>query len=131
MAVGRGRHGCRGVELTGKEVLKQVYERSDPKQFGHVVLEAVNEGLAVLGESYQVALCYHLESQYQVKSEEICNKIEAFDKALKGLFGAGAEIVSRQIAKSLYEKLGLSFREHMNWTLADYIDDAKKATESP
>jgi len=102
----------------------------DPKQFDQAVLEAVDEVLSMFGESCKQPIYHYFETRYQIKREEICNKIEVFDKALKGLFGAGAGVISRLIAKSIYERLGLSFKEHSGWRLADYLDDAKKATGS-
>ena len=102
----------------------------DPKQFDQAVLEAVDEALSIFGESCKQPIYYYAETRYQIKREEICNKIEAFDKALEGLFGAGAELISWLIAESIYERLGLSFTEHSGWRLVDYLDDAKKATGS-
>jgi hypothetical protein len=116
--------------LTGKEALEQVRKICDPKQFDQAVLEAVDEALSMFGESHRQAIYYYAEARHQVKREEIYNKIEAFDKALKGLFGTGAELISWLTAKSIYERLGLSFKKHSDWRLADYLDDVKKATGS-
>jgi hypothetical protein len=116
--------------LTEKEALEQVHEMCDPKQPDQAVLEALDEVLSMLGKKGKQAIYYYAETRYQIKREEICNKIEAFDKALEGLFGAGAELISWSIAKSIYERLGLSFKEHSGWRLVDYLDDAKKATGS-
>ena len=118
------------MKLTGKEASEQVHEMRDPKQFDQAVLEAVDEILSMFGENCKQPIYYYAETRHQIKREEICNKIEAFDKALKDLFGAGAELISWSIAKSIYKRLGLSFKEQSGWRLADYLDDAKKATGS-
>jgi hypothetical protein len=34
--------------------------------------------------------------------------------------------MEKLIAKNLYSRLGLSFTEHANWTLADYVNHVKK-----
>ncbi len=108
--------------------MEQVHEVRDPKQFDQAVLEAVDEALSTFGESCKQWIYYYAETRHQIKREEICNKIEAFNKALKDLFGAGAEIISWLTAKSIHERLGLSFKEQSGWRLVDYLDDAKKAT---
>jgi len=118
------------VKLTGKEASEQVHEMRDPKQFDQAVLEAVDEVLSMFGENCKQPIYYYAETRHQIKREEICNKIEAFDKVLKDLFGAGGELISWSIAKSVCERLGLSFKEQSGWRLADYLDDARKATGS-
>lgn len=110
--------------------MEQVRKMCDPKQFDQAVLESVDEGLSVLDENGRQLTYFHIESRYQIKREEICERAEAFDKALEGLFGAGAELIRGLIAKSIYERLGLSFKKHSSWRLVDYLDDAKKATRS-
>ncbi len=114
--------------MTGKEALEQVREMRDPKRFDQIVLEAVDEALSTFGESCKQAIYHYAETRHQTKREEICNKTEAFDNALKDLFGTGAELISQSTAKSIYERLGLSFKEQSGWRLVDYLDDAKKAT---
>lgn len=92
-------------------------------EFKRALRDAVDEGLSVLGESCKQTIYYHVERHYQIKREEICERVEAFDKALEGLFGAGSGVIRKLIAKSIYERLGLSFKEHWGWRLADYLDD--------
>ena len=99
------------------------------KRFDSTIQEAVHEGLLVVGEIVRQAIYRHIEMKYQVKPGEIHMRLEAFDKALTGIFGAGAKIVEKLIAKRLYSKLGLSFVENENWTLVEYVRDAKKHME--
>ena len=98
-------------------------------RFNETIFEAVNEGLLALGESVRHAIYYYIAKIYQIKCEEIPDRIAEFHEALRGLFGAGAEALERLIAKKLYEKLDLSFEEHENWTFVEYVENAKKATE--
>lgn len=42
------------------------------------------------------------------------------------MFGAGAKVITRLIAKKLYNKLGFDFKGHEDWTLVNYVDHAKK-----
>jgi len=97
------------------------------ESFGSAVLEAVDEGLRVFGKSVRHVIYYHLEARHHVKREEIPEKLEAFHKALEDLYGAGAGVVEKQIAEALHSRLGLSFVKHKNWTLVDYVNNAKRA----
>jgi len=101
--------------------------RKVSERFDSAVLEAVDYGLAVLGETVRQAIYSHIGMKYQVKREEIPEKLDVFCRASGGLFGAGAKVVEKLIARRLYSKLGLSFEEHENWTLVEYVNHAKKA----
>jgi len=101
--------------------------RKVSERFDSAVLEAVDYGLAVLGETVRQAIYSYVEMKYQVEREEIPEKLDVFRKASDGLFGAGAKVVEKLIARRLYSRLGLSFVEHEDWTLTKYVDDAKKA----
>lgn len=98
-----------------------------PIDLGKVLLEAVDEGLLVPGEIVRAAIYERLERSYQVKREEIPEKLEAFHRALEGLLGKSAEVMERLIAKNLYRPLELKFTEHANWDIVDYVNHAKKA----
>lgn len=100
--------------------------RKTSKRFSSTLLEAVDEGLLILGnENVRRATYYHIEKRHGVKREDIPDKLENFHKALEDLFGVGVKIIERRIARNIYDKLGLSFREDENWTLADYIKEAR------
>lgn len=97
--------------------------------FREALLGAVDKGLLILGESSRHAIYYHVERSHQVRREEIPERLEAFNKALRGIFGEGAKIIEKIIARNLYSRLALRFEEHENWTIANYVDNAKKAIE--
>jgi len=96
------------------------------ESFDSAVLEAVDYGLSVLGETGRQTVYSFVKMKYQVKREEIPKRLDVFCRASGGLFGAGATVVNKMIAKRLYSRLGLSFIEHEDWTLVEYIEDAKK-----
>lgn len=100
---------------------------TEATEFREVLPRAIDEALLVLGESVRHVLYYYAETRYGVKREEIPDSLEAFHKALQGTFGAGAKIIENLIARNVYSKLGLTFDEHENWMLADYLDYAKNA----
>ncbi|MGB9023179.1 MAG: hypothetical protein WCC94_07070 [Candidatus Bathyarchaeia archaeon] len=94
---------------------------------GVALLEAVDQGLLVPGEIVRTAIYERIERSYQVKREEIPEKLEAFHVALQDLLGASAsEVMEKLIAKNLYTHLGLQFTEQANWTLVDYVNHARR-----
>jgi len=95
--------------------------------FREVLLQAIDDGLLVPGEIARAAIYDRVERSYQLRREEIPEKLELFHKALRDLLAAGGEVLERLIAKNLYRRLDLNFNQHENWTLLDYVDEAKKA----
>lgn len=92
-----------------------------------LILEAVDDGLLILGENTRHALYYQIEKRYGIKREEIPYRIDDFHEALENMFGPPCKILEKIIAKEVYSKLGLRFKEHKNWTLTDYLEEAKKS----
>ena len=97
--------------------------------FREALLEAVDCSLLVLGESVKQAIYHYIERKYRVKREEIPEKLEILQKASEGLLGAGSKVIDKLIAKNLYSRLGLNFEPHDDWTLVEYVNNAKKALE--
>jgi hypothetical protein len=95
--------------------------------FRDVLLQSIDDGLLVPGEIVRAAIYDRVERSYQIRREEIPEKLELFHKALRDLLAAGGEVLERLIAKNLYRRLDLNFNQHENWTLLDYVDEAKKA----
>ena len=91
------------------------------------LVQATDYGLMVLGETVRGTIYQCIESKYQLKREEIPEKLPTFHKALEGLLGASARVIERQIAKNLYATLGLNFTPRKDWTIVEYFDHAKKA----
>jgi len=92
------------------------------------LLDAVDYGLLALGEIVRATIYDRIEESYQVRREEIPEKLDTFHKALQELLGRGAEVMRRLIAKNLYNTLNLKFAENENWTLVDYVQNAKAQT---
>ena len=99
---------------------------TEPAGFREALLEAVDYGLMVLGEIVRQAIYQRIESTRQVKREQIPDKLESFHEALRGMLGAGAKVIEKQIAKNLYGRLSLNFTDNANWTIVEYFDLAKK-----
>ena len=97
-----------------------------PSRQREALLEAVDQGLLVPGEIVRAAIYERIERSYQIRREEIPEKLETFHNALQELMSTGAKVIEKLIAKNLYQRLGLNFTEHVNWTLADYVNHVKK-----
>lgn len=94
------------------------------------LVQAVDEALLVPGEIVRTAIYERIERSYQVRREDIPEKVEAFHKALEELLGSSAKVMEKIIAKSFYTRLGMNFTEHANCTLMDYVNHVKKARVS-
>ena len=97
-------------------------ERVD--EFHKALLEAVDEALLQLSESVRSSIYWYLESHCNLKRETVPFKLEEFMRGLRGIFGEGADIVLKWVAKKLYGKLGLTFEEKTDWNLIDYVNYA-------
>lgn len=103
-------------------------EAGKEKAFDKVLLEAVDEGLTVFGESARHVIRYYLEKNHGLRREDIPKKPETFDTALKTIFGFGASVIERHILEKLYAKLQLTYEEKEGWAFIDYIKEAKEKT---
>jgi len=97
-----------------------------PVQLDEALLEAIDSGLLVPGEIVRETIYERLETVYGIKREEIPEKLPAFHQALRDLTRSVADVMERLIARNLYSRLGLSFVNHENWSLIDYVNHARK-----
>ena len=104
--------------------------RERGKDFEKIFIEAVDDGLDVLGESGRQMIFFHLENSHSIKRHEIPKKPEAFAAGLEKIFGAGASVLEKLIVKSLYSKLGLKYEDKKSRPFADYVKDVKEAGEN-
>jgi hypothetical protein len=103
---------------------------SDPAEFREALLESVDYGLMVLGEIVRQTIYERIEKDHELKRTEIPERLEAFHKALESVLGVSAKTVEKLIAKNLYQRLGLNFTPHPEWTLIEYVDHAKTTSKS-
>jgi hypothetical protein len=97
-----------------------------PVQLDEALLEAIDCGLLVPGEIVRETIYERLETVYGIKREEIPEKLLAFHQALGDLTRSVADVMERLIARNLYGRLGLSFVNHEDWSLIDYVNHARK-----
>lgn len=104
---------------------------AEPAEVREILLQAVDDGLWVLGEIVRAAIYERIERSYQLKRKEIPEELHTFHRALRGLLGVrSAKVVEKLIAKSLYSRLGLNFTACEDWILVDYVNHAKKRQAS-
>ena len=90
------------------------------------LLHAIDDGLAVPGEIVRDAIYDRIERSYQLRREEIPEKLQTFHKALEDLLGASAKVMERVIAKNLYNQIGIEFTPKKDWTITDYVKHVEK-----
>ena len=78
--------------------------------FEEALLEAVDEGLSMLGESAKQAIYYHLEKTLKMNRLDIPCRIEEFTDTIEEMFGSGAKILEILIMKCLFKKVGRTFK---------------------
>jgi hypothetical protein len=93
-----------------------------------ILLEAVDESLSSLGESSKQSIYFYLDSSFNIKKQEIPNKVEAFVDALEKIFGLGADFIESLIMKRLAEKIELDskWRFPKELKLVEYVNVAKQ-----
>ena len=84
------------------------------------IMQCVDDGLEVLGDSGKKAIYYYLKKNFRLKREQIPQKPEKFCRGLTLMFGEeGADIIERWIV----EKLRMTFhlKHRSNITFAEAI----------
>ncbi|MEM2911466.1 MAG: hypothetical protein QXM52_00905 [Candidatus Bathyarchaeia archaeon] len=97
--------------------------------FKEALMEAVDEGLLILGESGREVVYFHLQHSYGLKKENISENPEIFMDCLRKIFGLGAQVIEKAIIKILCYKLGIEFAENKNYPFARYLNYAKSTVE--
>jgi len=98
------------------------------EEFDKLLLEAIDEGLASIGESSKQAIYFHLEKVFNIKRQELPDKIADFQHAIEKLFGLGANFLEILVMKRLHEKTGVVFEWHESteFAFANYVAAAKR-----
>jgi hypothetical protein len=94
--------------------------------FWDILSDAIKEGMQFLGDSPKQAVIIYIEKRHSIKEDEYSKRLETLHRGLTEIFGIGAKVIERRIAKNLYGRLGLDFREQEKWTMIEYVEEAKK-----
>lgn len=97
------------------------------KAFEKILLEAVDEALASLGDSARQSIYFHLEDKGNITKNEIPQRVEDFADGLEKIFGAGAQFLKILIMRKLYEKIGkpLEWDENKELVFVEYVAAVK------
>jgi hypothetical protein len=97
--------------------------------FRKLLLQAVDEGLASLGDSSKEAIYFHLDKDFKVKKEQIPSRLDDFTAAIESIFGMGANFLEILIMKQLYEKVGgnMHIDESAKLAFTEYVAAARRA----
>jgi hypothetical protein len=97
------------------------------KNFETLLIEAVDEALASLGDSAKKAIYFHLKNKFQISRRAIPNHLEIFEDGLEKIFGEGAQFLEILIMKGLYKRIGKEIEWHYDSKLvfSEYITAAK------
>ncbi len=87
-----------------------------PENFQKLILEAIDYGFSNLGNCSKKRLYKILEEEFNIKKEEIPQKIQEFTKAIEEIFGLAAKIIEIQIMKWLYRKINSKCTFHLQET---------------
>ena len=98
------------------------------RDFNTLLIEAIDEGLSVVGKSPRAAIYYHLENSFDVRKREIPKKVEVFEDAIQKMFGVGADYLEVLIMKRLYEKIGgnIYLEESTEFHFSQYVNMIKQ-----
>lgn len=91
------------------------------------IIEAVDGTLRTLGAETRHLIYTHLKNCRQLGREDVPANLAHFNEALRELLGREAKtVLDEMFARSLYHKLGLTLKSHVDWTFATYVDNACK-----
>lgn len=99
--------------------------------FEKLLLEAIDEAMASIGESPKQAIYFHLEKDFSIQRQKIPCQIEEFVLAVEKIFGLGANFLESLMLKKLYEKTELKGKEDSfkGLTFAETVAAVKQAME--
>ena len=103
-----------------------------PMDFEELLIEAIDEGLSLLGESSKQVVYFHLEKTFKMNRQDIPYKIEEFIAAIERIFGSGAKILEIKIMKCLFKKVGCTLKNYSgqkNLEFTEYVEAVKVAKE--
>jgi hypothetical protein len=94
--------------------------------FEEILIEAIDCGLLILGESARKSIYFHLDQDFSLQKQKIPENPEALENALETIFGVGALVIEISILKNLTSKLGLKFEERKSFNFTDSVNKVRK-----
>ncbi len=81
-------------------------DASAEMKFDGLLVDAIDETLASLGKTVANAFYSHLENDFEIKKEQIPEKIKEFSYILHKVFGLGANRLETKFLQNLRSKIG-------------------------
>lgn len=109
--------------------MSAILSRDKISEFRGILLESIEEGLGILGESVKQTVYYYMERNNSLRKRDIPLKLDEFSLALRTIFGSvGARFIENQILRNLYSKIGsryterggLNFKQHVRLAMKIY-----------
>jgi hypothetical protein len=103
----------------------------EAKEFRILLLESIDDVIrGVLGDRPLEAMFSCLEKSFNVRHEEIPDRLDDFQTALGKICGTGAPVLTRMIARNLCNKIGgCSYHERSDWNLKMYVENCRRRYE--
>jgi len=101
------------------------------KDLNKILLEAIDEGLDVLGNGGKYMVFFYLERNCSIKKCDIPKNPEAFIKGLEKIFGVGTSVLEKIILKRICSKLSLKYEEREGQTLIDFLKEVNLVINQP
>lgn len=122
----------RGLRVENRKEYTSPKNEAEKKtmSFEELLLEAIDEGLSLVGESPKQVVYFHLEKTFKINRQDIPYKIKEFTDAIEKIFGNGAKILEIHIMKCLFKKVSSTFKHHpkqTNLEFTEYISAVKLA----
>ena len=95
---------------------KKTNKNYHSKKFEQILLEAIDDGLASLGEGVKTSVYYHLKDKFQLDRADIPYRLNDFSDSLDRIFGLGARHLEILFMKRLHAKLEIALdRDTSEW----------------
>jgi hypothetical protein len=104
--------------------------------FSDVLLEAIEDAFASLGDSANTTIFFHLENSMGLKKSEIPFNIDAFQCALEKIFGVGARYLEIMFLANLHQKLRAKYHWNLpqgflpDLTFQEYVNLTRRSFEN-
>lgn len=98
------------------------------KEFDELLLGTIDLGLTSIGESSKQAIYFHLEKGFNIKRQEIPDKIADFQDAIEKIFGLGASFLEILIMKRLHEEVRqtVQLQASEDFTFTEYVTAVRR-----
>ena len=80
-------------------------QKSGEDKFKAAVIEAIEESFVSFRNLDKQAIYFNLERAFELKQEEIPNRIEEFADAIENIFGVGAKLIEIRIIEALHKRI--------------------------